>query len=617
MLSNIFPSNSCIELYNASSNDILKLWKFKGRINKEFEPNIKSYIHILLLGGSSIMSLPNQDNQLLQIKNYFLLFQFFLLNQKNIYIELNIRDIYNNSKKMKIPFNNYPLNIWTNLLIDVGSIFRQVFQNNIKYIDNILITGNIKIRRIYSLKSKDEMLPKSLELGKSINIKTYFLFDYNLSYVKFNLKIRKENITPIKKGRQISPLRNENKNNLYAINDKTKKNIEFAKKIPDLTRLKNEINYELRIKPNGIGSIRNINRILGFNIIDNLETYNDVKTPKKYIIKKRDNSSRKMQRSSDKYYDKEKNSQRPKNKSINPINKNKYNKFESKNSLNNIKLPNTNNNNLMRDNNKQNEIDNAINNINRIAFHNDTLYNIGDKNIKYNQYQLKYMSYGIPNQPNLNINNTKTNNELILPKIEKNNLQLPIIKNNTANQNTNNIENNNKYGNIEIMLDSALISNSRVQAQLYDSIEEESCLINNNINSTLIDGSKMEDKIIKIDPEYNRRHLKENINFKNEFDITNSELPNISNLIHDDNNDNSNRPYTPPLSKLVPLNQSRNIKQNSNYGNVKNELKINDYKNINNISYVKREKNEDNLIYDEIKGCYYDPKTNIYYDIKI
>ena len=563
------------------------------------------------------MSLPNQDNQLLQIKNYFLLFQFFLLNQKNICVELNIRDIYNNSKKMKIPFNNYPLNVWTNLLIDVGSIFRQVFQNNIKYIDNILITGNIKIRRIYSLKSKDEMLPKSLELGKSINIKTYFLFDYNLSYVKFNLKIRKENITPIKKGRQISPLRNENKNNLYAINDKTKKNIEFAKKIPDLTRLKNEINYELRIKPNGIGSIRNINRILGFNIIDNLETYNDVKTPKKYIIKKRDNSSRKMQRSSDKYYDKEKNSQRPKNKSINPINKNKYNKFESKNSLNNIKLPNTNNNNLMRDNNKQNEIDNAINNINRTAFHNDTLYNIGDKNIKYNQYQLKYMSYGIPNQPNLNINNTKTNNELILPKIEKNNLQLPIIKNNTANQNTNNIENNNKYGNIEIMLDSALISNSRVQAQLYDSIEEESCLINNNINSTLIDGSKMEDKIIKIDPEYNRRHLKENINFKNEFDITNSELPNISNLIHDDNNDNSNRPYTPPLSKLVPLNQSRNIKQNSNYGNVKNELKINDYKNLNNISYVKREKNEDNLIYDEIKGCYYDPKTNIYYDIKI
>lgn len=54
------------------------------------------------------------------------------------------------------------------------------------------------------------------------------------------------------------------------------------------------------------------------------------------------------------------------------------------------------------------------------------------------------------------------------------------------------------------MLDSTLLNNSRVQAQLYDSIEEESCLINNNIKSTLINDSKMDDKIIKIDLEYNR-----------------------------------------------------------------------------------------------------------------
>ena len=30
------------------------------------------------------------------------------------------------------------------------------------------------------------------------------------------------------------------------------------------------------------------------------------------------------------------------------------------------------------------------------------------------------------------------------------------------------------------MLDSAIINNSKLQAQLYDSIEEDSCLINNN-----------------------------------------------------------------------------------------------------------------------------------------
>ena len=178
MLSNIFTSNSCIELYNSSSIDILKLWKMKGKIIKEFDLSSKSYIQILL-GGSSIISLPNQDNQLLQIKNPFLLFQFIILNLKNFEIELNIRDINNNNKKMKIPINNYPLNIWTNLLIDVGTIFRQIYKNNLKYIDGILITGNIKIREIYSLKSKDEILPRNINLGKNINIQNIFFYDYN------------------------------------------------------------------------------------------------------------------------------------------------------------------------------------------------------------------------------------------------------------------------------------------------------------------------------------------------------------------------------------------------------------------------------------------------------
>ena len=606
MLSNIFTSNSCIELYNSSSIDILKLWKMKGKIIKEFDPSSKSYIQILL-GGSSIISLPNQDNQLLQIKNPFLLFQFIILNLKNFEIELSIRDINNNNKKMKIPINNYPLNIWTNLLIDVGAIFRQIYKNNLKYIDGILITGNIKIRNIYSLKSKDEILPRNIDLGKNINIQNIFFYDYNLSFSKFDLKIKKENITPIKKGRQISPLRNENKNNIYSINNKTKKNIEFAKKIPDLTRLKNEINYELKIKPNGIGSIRNINKILGFNIIENLETYNDVKTPIKNNLFNREQSSRKLQRSSYNYNDREIDSKRSKNKSINSINKNKYLYLESKNAINKIKYSMNNNNLNSENNDKKNEIDNAIDNINRIAFHNDTLYNLGDKNIKQNKNQLKYMSYGIHIQPNTNRNNI--NNELKLPKIERNNLQLPIIKSNISAQNENDIEKNNKYGNIEIMLDSALINNSRVQAQLYDSIEEESCLVNNNINSTLIEGSKIEDKIINIDPVYNKENNKD----KNIFYITNSDLPNISNLIPDDNN--TNRPYTPPLSKLVPLNQSRNIEQNKFYEYRKNEIKLNE-NNINNNSYEKKLTIEDNLIYDEIKGCYYNPKTNIYYDIK-
>ena len=39
----LFPQNPCIELYNASSNDILQLWKIRGKTKKEFEPFSKSY----------------------------------------------------------------------------------------------------------------------------------------------------------------------------------------------------------------------------------------------------------------------------------------------------------------------------------------------------------------------------------------------------------------------------------------------------------------------------------------------------------------------------------------------------------------------------------------------
>ena len=630
MLSSIFPQGACIELYNASSNELLKLWKMKGKINKEFEPYSKTYIHTLLNAGTSIMSIPNQERQFLQIQNSFLLFQFILINPKGFFIDLNLRDKNHNKKKLKIQINNYPLNIWTNLLIDVGSLYQQTYHNILKYIDSILITGNITIRKIYSLQNKNEVLPKSLEFGKSINLQNYLLDDFNLPYTKINLKYNDQpnkkdlnksimnnvNNSPMKIGRQISPLRMDNKSNIYSMNEKTKKNIEFAKKIPDLTRLKNEINYGLKIKSNGIGSIRNINKIIGYNIIENLETYNDVKTPVKDINRIRDNSSRKNQRSLDKYnYKREINEIKTKNKSINPKYRNKYINSNSKkyllNDTSNSKNIINKNEITNNDNDIYKDIDNAKNNINKIVFHNDTIYNYGNNK---NSNKNKYISYGIPIQSTVNKNeNINNNNELILPKIEKNNIQLPIIKSSIQQQNNNNIENNYKYGNFEIMLDSALINNSKVQAQLYDSIEEESCLINNNINSTLIDGSKMDDKIIKIDPEYNKRRIKEDNKNKNEFSITNTELPNISNLINDDTN-NSNRPYTPPLSKLVPLNQSRNIGKNINFGDEivlpKNKI------NPNNISYAKLTKNSDKLIYDEIKQCYYDPKTNIYYDIK-
>ena len=134
----LFPKSPCIELYNASSNDILQLWKIKGKIKKEFEPYSKSYFHILLTGGVSLLSLPGQDKHSLQMTNSFLLFQFVLMNPKSFLIELNVRDYTNTKKLLKITLdNNYPLNIWTNLLIDTFKIFQQTYPNS--QLTNIII----------------------------------------------------------------------------------------------------------------------------------------------------------------------------------------------------------------------------------------------------------------------------------------------------------------------------------------------------------------------------------------------------------------------------------------------------------------------------------------------
>ena len=244
----------------------------------------------------------------------------------------------------------------------------------------------------------------------------------------------------------------------------------------------------------------------------------------------------------------------------------------------------------------------------KIVFQNDTLYNFGD-NTNINNAP-KFLSYGVKspleNKDKLENNKTKNKNEkeILLQKIDKGNINNPIIKESkesNSNEKENITNNTNKYGNFEIMLDSAIINNSKVQAQLYDSIEEESCLIN-NINST-IDKSKLDGKIIGLD--HGNNHGNGNKNIINN-DLENSDFPEISKLINNGNK-SQNRPYTPPITQLVPINQSQIIEQ-------KDKSKNNN--NPNNISFAKILKDGNELIFNELKGCYYNPKTNIYYDIK-
>ena len=581
----LFPQNPCIELYNASSNDILQLWKIRGKTKKEFEPYSKSYYHILLTGGVSILSLPIQEKQTLKLSNLFLLFQFVLLNHKSFLIELIVTDNNNIKKMLKITLdNNYPLNIWTNLLIDTFSIFKQTYPNTqLKYIDSILITGNIKLRKIYSLKTKEEDLPKSLDLGKSVLLQNFFLYNLKTGLEKIDIKFsehsnkkKNNNNHNLNNGKNVH-IKTQNKSSINSLNEKIKKNLEFGNKIPLIDRLKNEIIYGLKVNQDGNLEKRNMNQILGFKALDNIDIDNENNIKKKERERSLGKGSLQKELNN--------NTKRNKNKSINyKINNQHIDKNE----------------NLQKKYNEKNI--NGKNN--KIVYQNDTLYNFGiDKNKNEGP---KFLSYGVSsiNENKINIENKKNKikNEPLLQKIDKSNINYPTTKESQEkSQQDMNTANNNKYGNIEIMLDSAVVNNSKIQAQLYDSIEEESCLAN-NVNST-IDGYKLDEKIIKLDLQYNKNNDTKNI-INN--DLENSEIPEFSDLINGENK-GQNRPYTPPLTKLVPINQSEIIEPKD---------KQNDIQNPNNISYAKNMKDFDDLIFDEIKGCYYNPKTNIYYDIK-
>ena len=581
----LFPQNPCIELYNASSNDILQLWKIRGKTKKEFEPYSKSYYHILLTGGVSILSLPIQEKQTLKLSNLFLLFQFVLLNHKSFLIELIVTDNNNIKKMLKITLdNNYPLNIWTNLLIDTFSIFKQTYPNTqLKYIDSISITGNIKLRKIYSLKTKEEDLPKSLDLGKSVLLQNFFLYNLKTGLEKIDIKFsehsnkkKNNNNHNLNNGKNVH-IKTQNKSSINSLNEKIKKNLEFGNKIPLIDRLKNEIIYGLKVNQDGNLEKRNMNQILGFKALDNIDIDNENNIKKKERERSLGKGSLQKELNN--------NTKRNKNKSINyKINNQHIDKNE----------------NLQKKYNEKNI--NGKNN--KIVYQNDTLYNFGiDKNKNEGP---KFLSYGVSsiNENKINIENKKNKikNEPLLQKIDKSNINYPTTKESQEkSQQDMNTANNNKYGNIEIMLDSAVVNNSKIQAQLYDSIEEESCLAN-NVNST-IDGYKLDEKIIKLDLQYNKNNDTKNI-INN--DLENSEIPEFSDLINGENK-GQNRPYTPPLTKLVPINQSEIIEPKD---------KQNDIQNPNNISYAKNMKNFDDLIFDEIKGCYYNPKTNIYYDIK-
>ena len=664
MIPNFNNNGPCFELFSAAA-DVIKYWKIRGKYSKEFEPHSKSNIYYLHFGGVSNMSTPINEKHSLQINNSCLLFQFILFNFKSFSIEICVRDktdtkrrfnltssvkeVESKSLYIKIPFIDYPMYIWTNLIVDLNSLIQHYFKTQtFKTIDSIHITGNLKIRKIFSLRTKDEPIIRSIDMGKSLpsvnllftekgnvlntNIKIIGINNTHINTVNIDSKSiqNKSNINNNKK-RSPSPFNdNSTHNNKYStasditpnkfkqiyakknkeqhgsktninninlninnikkesITNKINENKKFIKDLPDITKLTNNIKYKKGktvIKKIVLNSNEEGNN--SNNIINN----NNISNTNNNEIK---NNFVDKNKSLGKYIQNQKNNKK-RNKSNNPYIRPKMNKKSENSEIKEKKFEkkcenlNANTNTNTKVSNKNTLSNNKINQKENNEIIIDNYHQAKEKEIILEDYN----SPEAKAENKFKFNNIPLGNSLLYKnqtKSKEEEKEIYIDK-----KPSNNINNNpnNKFSNTNMLLESGIdIKN----IPIYDSIEEVAEWQGQGANDlNNIQGEGVANKIIRLDNTKKVEKVNNNIDDDDLLEFGSLERK------------ESYRPYTPPIEELVQVNPNR-MKGDSNMKmslDKKSTLKSN-----------KTLKNYENLVYIEEKGLLYDPLTNKYYDIK-
>ena len=673
MIPNFNNNGPCFELFNAQ-NEVVKYWKLKPKITKEFDPQNKSYAYLLHTGGVSCLSTPIDERRSLQITNSCLLFQFILYNIKPFSIEICVRDksdtkrrfnitsgvkeVESKSLYIKIPFTNYPLNIWTNLLIDLNLLTKSFFKTQLfKTIESIHMTGNLKIRKIFSLRSKEEPILKSVDLGKSIP-SVNLLIKENGNLINTNIKILGINnpthintvnidsklIQNKKEGSPSPPPNNRNKysttsdimlnrhkqmyqkkkepNSINNINInininnlkkeqvaiKIKNENEFIKKLPHMDNLVNNLKYKkeninfkkfvnnMKINEEGDNSANfAIHNININNVTNNTNTTNINNTNINNTLK---NNFVENKKSLGNYIQNQKNKKR--NKSNNPYLRPKINKKSENSVIKEEKSVKKLNHVINKPSNKK--LDKVVKtekkekiNQTKDKKNTETKNEINNNNNYYDSKE-KEISLEDYSPDTKDENKFKFNNIPLGNSIT--NKKEELKESNISPDSINNNTNLTSFEKSNKFSNYNMLLESGLDIKnipVYDNIEEVAEWPGGDWNAA--QGEGVGDKLIKLD--YSKkptRKPKENINFDEE------DLLEMNALEKKD----TYRPYTPPIEELVQVDPNK-IVGNSN-------MKVSLDKNS-----IKRKgtfKNYENLEYIEEKGLLYDPITKLYYDIK-
>lgn len=103
-------------------------------------------------------------------------------------------------------------------------------------------------------------------------------------------------------------------------------------------------------------------------------------------------------------------------------------------------------------------------------------------------------------------------------------------------------------------------------------------------------------------------------------EVVESKLKLLNEMLNENDNEikssySNERPYTPPITKLVNLNSLQNIEER-NYLRESKNVSFKDMEGPLKIGYHIGDDNYIDLIFDPVMGYYYDPIKNIYYEIK-
>ena len=604
--------------------DMVKLWKFIGKNLKIYDNELKSYIHVLNVGALSKMQIPINEKASLNLFHGFLTFQIYLNSTKSFTIEIAISDTNYGKKRIlfsacskefiinqmhcRIPIINIPTGTWINFSIDVLSFVSECFKGqSFRAIDSICLSADCKIRRICGMRQLYTASEEEYFQGDDNILPKGFIFPMSIQYINFNLDMNyiKENVE-LNNIKSINTHLNMNSN----MNKSKKTYPKTSQSKRDDNKLRNLLNNNHPIPDKENQKLNNDNKPVK---IERKNSTNNAKLNNKTEINKKINKNGHTLKEFTE-------SNRGSTKNIRNSNGLKMFKNEQKDTSS--KLVST-----MKKNEKTRKIYNVNINKTKEKYNSKSVKKVYVKNLTQDKANNSIKRNLEKNNLNENLEKTykgkTTMNEMkptsknkiqsdydINPQEKQNMNKMPqiiqinqvLINNNTNNNIVSkedlNLFNTFNYKELESKENTLLVNQSNFNNASIPEIVDldiNNTFLKNIENDTNINNNKNEMKFL----DKNNRNEKNYIKEQEQMDSLFGEkiLAEINK-----NNNSTERPYTPPIQKIIPVNNDING--------------VNNNVNISKINESIMQNHIGDIVYDNETGALFDKKTKIYYELK-